>query len=105
VTGVQTCALPIFWLYDGMDGVIHQIPLTNFYNELMLHANIRDPKIALNAKRLFTDLRDYTDTDLVRAFASYNKLRTRVALDDGIQIPVGKKRSLWSALRSQFLKT
>jgi hypothetical protein len=41
----------------------------------------------------------------VRAFASYNKLRTRVALDDGIQIPVGKKRSLWSALRSHILKT
>ncbi|HTP12296.1 MAG TPA: hypothetical protein VMM37_01660 [Bacteroidota bacterium] len=93
------------WLHDGNDGVNHLIPLTNFYNELMLHTNTRDPKIALNARLLFTHLRTYTDADLVRAFASYNKLKSRIFLDEGIQFPAASKRSLWSSLRSRIMKS
>ncbi len=93
------------WLYDGMVGVNHPIPLTNFYNELMLHTNIRDPKIALNAKRLFTDLRDYSDADLTKAFVSYNNLRTKVFLEDALQMPSGKKPSFLRRLRSRIVKS
>ncbi|MDE3057423.1 MAG: hypothetical protein KGJ59_05655, partial [Bacteroidota bacterium] len=35
------------WIYDGSDGVVHLIPVTNFYNELMMHKRVRDPEIAL----------------------------------------------------------
>ncbi len=93
------------WLYDGTERVNLPIPLTNFYNELMLHTNIRDPRIALHARRLFTDLRDYTDADLVRAFASYNKLKLRIILGEEIQLPAVVKRSVWSSLRSRILKS
>jgi hypothetical protein len=72
------------WFYEEESGVIHLIPVTNYYNELMLHKNIRDPKIALNAKLFFTDLANYTDADLRHAFATYNKLMPKVQLTQEI---------------------
>lgn len=78
------------WLYDEQRGVNLPIPVSNFYNELMLHKNIRDPKIALDAKRLFLHLSEFSDTDLQRAFRSYNKIRTKVALEG--EIVVEEKR-------------
>lgn len=66
------------WVYDEENQVNHLIPVTNFYNELMMHNNIRDPKIALDSTRLFTDLVKYTDADLTYAFLTYNKLKTKV---------------------------
>lgn len=66
------------WVYDEDTQVNHLIPVTNFYNELMLHKNIRDPKIALDSARFFTDLAKYTDADLTYAFLTYNKLKTKV---------------------------
>lgn len=68
------------WVYDEQTGINHPVPVSNFYNELMLHKNIRDPKVALDAKRLFQELSSYRDADLAHAFRSYNKLRTKVAL-------------------------
>lgn len=78
------------WLYDEQSGMNLPIPVSNFYNELMLHKNIRDPKIALDAKRLFLHLSEFSDTDLQRAFRSYNKIRTKVALQG--EIVVEEKR-------------
>ncbi len=91
------------WLYDGTTGVNHPIPLTNFYNELMLHTNTRDPKIALDAKRLFTNLRVYSDADLARAFESSNKLKAKVLLDESIEIPTDTKPALWKRLRARII--
>jgi len=67
-------------LHDGNSGMIHLIPITSFYNELMLHKNIRDPKIALNARLLFQNLPSYSDDDLRSSFISYNKLKPRVSI-------------------------
>jgi len=61
--------------------------VTNFYNELMLQKNVRDPGVALNSKRLFTDLGSFADVEILRAFASYNKVRTKVELESSIIIP------------------
>lgn len=66
------------WVFDTETQVNHLIPVTNFYNELMLHKNIRDPKVALDSKLLFTNLIKYTDAELTYAFLTYNKLKTRV---------------------------
>jgi hypothetical protein len=75
------------WVYEEASGVNHPIPVTNFYNELMLQKNVRDPGVALDSKRLFTDLDSFTDAELLRAFVSYNKLRTKVTLQTSILIP------------------
>lgn len=77
------------WVHDASDGVNRLIPATNFYNELMLHKNIRDPKIALDSKRLFTELVSYSDDDLTYAFLTYNKLRAKVHVE-GIVEPDNK---------------
>jgi hypothetical protein len=82
------------WVYDGSDGVNHPIPVTNFYNELMLHRNIRDPKVALDPQRLFHDLPMFSDHDLITAFQSYNKIRTKVAMEGELHVEEPKRRFL-----------
>ncbi len=79
------------WLYDDETGINHPVPVTNFYNELMLHKNIRDPEIALNSKRLFQHLREFSDQDLALAFRSYNQIRTKVLLHAPLMPPLGRK--------------
>ena len=74
-------------LHDSSTGMVHLIPITSFYNELMLHKNIRDPKTALNAKLLFQNLHAYSDEDLRSAFVSYNRLKHRVLLVDALPVP------------------
>ena len=66
------------WLYDGESGMNILIPMTNFYNELMLHKNIRDPNIALVSHNFFTHLDKYSDDDLRGAFIAYNNLKRKV---------------------------
>jgi hypothetical protein len=68
-------------LHDDSTGMVHLIPVTNFYNELMLHKQIRTPEIALNASRLFSDLDWYSEEDLRAAFIAYNKLKRRVKME------------------------
>ena len=91
------------WVYDEVTGVNHLIPLTNYYNELMLHANVRDPKVALNSKRLFTDLQNHSDATLSRAFASYNKLKTKIAFEDQLQIAGERRLTFFQKLRTRLL--
>jgi hypothetical protein len=69
------------WVHDGASLVNRLIPVTNFYNEIMLQKNIRDPKIALESRRLFSDLGSFTDADLSRAFQTYNALKSRVHIE------------------------
>lgn len=68
------------WVHDAMTGMNHLIPITNFYNDLMVVKGIRDPKIALNTHLFFADLDKYSDADLRDAFVSYNRVRKKVDL-------------------------
>ena len=65
------------WLYEFDSGINYLIPLSNFYNQLMIQKNIRDPKIALKPNLLFGESNgkhsDYTDIELRNAFIGYNK--------------------------------
>lgn len=65
------------WLYEFETGINHLIPLSNFYNQLMIQKNIRDPKIALKPNLFFGNgtgkHSDYTDIDLRNTFLTYNK--------------------------------
>ena len=92
------------WVYNEATGVNHPVPLTNFYNELMLQGNVRDPAIALNPRRFFSEMEQYSDTTLSMAFASYNKLKTKIGFEDPIQITLGPKQSLFQKLRARIMK-
>lgn len=62
----------VLWLHDSLDGTSTLMPVTNFYNELMLLKGIRDPQIALDHKRLFAHPDEFTDVDLRQSFIRYN---------------------------------
>ncbi|HET7152282.1 MAG TPA: hypothetical protein VFJ29_00820, partial [Candidatus Kapabacteria bacterium] len=64
--------------HSPIDGTNHLIPVTNFYNELMIFKQIRDPKVALDHKNLFTYLTQFTDAELIGAFKHYNVLYKKV---------------------------
>ncbi len=69
------------WLHDSKNGVNFLLPVTNFYNYLMITKNIRDSKIILNNKLLFEDLNNFTDAELISAFISYNKYFRKFNID------------------------
>lgn len=92
------------WVYDAETQVNHLIPVTNFYNELMLHKNIRDSKIALDSKRLFVDLAKYTDPELTYAFLTYNKLKSKVEVRGILTADRREKKSFVRRLQSLIPK-
>ncbi len=79
------------WVYDARSGVNALIPVTGFYNELMLHAGVHDPTIALDPKRLFELPGARTDAELIRAFSLYNKIRNKVVLRGDVVIVRDRK--------------
>ncbi|MBX2991187.1 MAG: hypothetical protein KF749_08465 [Bacteroidetes bacterium] len=68
------------WLHDAVTLMNHLIPITNFYNELMLHKGIRDPNVALNSNLLFEHAESHSDADMQAAFIAYNRLKKRVEI-------------------------
>ena len=68
------------WIHEGAGGIVRPIPITNYYNELMICRGIRDPRIALAPSLLWKDLASFPDEDLIRAFVAYNALRRHVPL-------------------------
>ena len=69
------------WLHNFENEVNYLLPVTNYYNYLMIVKNIRDPKIILKNKLLFEELNSFTDEELVLAFVSYNKYFRRFKID------------------------
>ena len=92
------------WVYNASDAVNRLIPITNYYNELMLHKNIRDPKIALDSKRLFAELGTFSDNDLSYAFLTYNKLKAKVHLEGAIAVNRTERPTFVQKLRNIFSK-
>ncbi len=88
------------WVYDEATRVNRLIPVTNFYNEIMLHKNIRDPKIALDSKRFFADLAAYTDADLAHAFRTYNALKTKVHVDGVVEPETAERGGILHRLKN-----
>ena len=68
------------WIHVADTGMVVPIPVTNFYNEIMLLKGIRDPAIALNSALLFGEGEVYADHDLRAAFIAYNAARQRVKI-------------------------
>jgi hypothetical protein len=91
-------------VYEDSNQVIRLIPTTNYYNELMLHKNIRDPKRAFDSRRLFTELDTFTDGDLTYAFLTYNKLKTKVYVRGVIEADSRGKVGILETLKKIFSK-
>jgi len=89
------------WVYNAKDEVNYLIPVTNFYNELMLIMDERNPEIALNPNRLFTNLDEYTDEKLGQTFLLYNKYWNRIEVDYSLFSPamVQRKKSFFDFLK------
>ncbi len=91
------------WLHDSTTGMNHLIPITNFYNELMLHKRIRDPKIALNSDLFFDDVEKYSDDELKAAFVAYNRVKKRVKVM--AEESENESKGLKARLRSLFMES
>ncbi len=57
-------------------------------------------EIALESRRLFTDLASFTDADLARAFGTYNVLRAKVHVDGPVQAEQSAPRGLVATLKT-----
>ncbi len=82
------------WIYDGPNAICRPIPVTNYYNELMLLKRIRDPKIALVSSKLFERLADHSDEELASAFAAYNRVKNKLELPAAGAGGSGRRRGL-----------
>ncbi len=91
------------WVHEGTSGMVYLIPITNFYNELMLHKNIRDPKIALQSNKFFENAGVYSDEDLRFAFIAYNKLRPKVTIQN-LTTPNVEQTGMLTALKRFFTR-
>ena len=69
------------WVYNSRSGINHFVPVTNFYNEMILLTEVKDPLVALNPGRLFTNLDEFTDEQLTAGFLTYNRHWKRIELD------------------------
>ncbi len=69
------------WVYNAKSGINHFVPVTNYYNEMMMLINIKDSETALNPGKLFTNLNDFSDEELIQGFLVYNKYWRRIELD------------------------
>lgn len=89
------------WVYIKKTGINHFIPMANLYNEIMRVKGEKDPKIALNVKRIFSNHRDLSDEEIRRGFYSYNRYLKKVDLDFAYSNKAKQKvkRSFFSKLR------
>ena len=68
------------WLHSKYSGVNHLIPVTNYYNSLMLFRNERNTEKVLNPNLFFDNLGTFNDNELASAFIIYNQYMRRKLL-------------------------
>jgi hypothetical protein len=90
------------WVLDGASGIVYPVPVTNFYNELMLRAGIRDPETALDSKRFFAECDRYDDRQLSLAFEAYNRFRTKIEVAGPLTVSGRANGSMMQSLRRLF---
>lgn len=69
------------WMHNINTGVNHLIPVSNFYNQLMMVKDEKKSEIALNPGLFFKTLDSYSDRELISAFITYNKYLRRFEID------------------------
>jgi hypothetical protein len=68
------------WLHELNSGVNHLIPVSNYYNSLMLYRNERNAEKVLNPNLFFNNLGTFNDNELASAFILYNQYMRRKLL-------------------------
>ena len=68
------------WVHESSSGVNHLIPVSNYYNSLMLFKNERNTDKVLNPNLFFDNLGLYNDLELKSALEIYNKYMRRKLL-------------------------
>ena len=61
------------WIYDYNLKTNKFIPITNFYQEILKVAGIRDVKTMTDLNFFFSNLKKFTDTQIREAFINYNR--------------------------------
>lgn len=79
------------WLYEYDSGINYLIPVTNFYNYLMIVKKIRDEKIVLNYSLLFKNPETNSDEEIISAFILYNKYFRRIKNDFSLIKEISRK--------------
>ena len=81
------------WIHDCETEVNHLIPVTNFFNELLMIKKIKKP---MQSKKIFEQLESFTQQELTSAFINYARYMNKFKVDDLLirEIPAKKKRSL-----------
>lgn len=90
------------WLCDELHGMNIPLPVTGYYNELMLQSTIRDPERVLQSRRLFSDLGTFSDVVLMRAFEAYARTRQRIRPEDGLVVREDQSASWVQRLRRRM---
>lgn len=95
----------ILWLHNKLDGMNSIIPISSYYNALMMNKQIQDPNKVLHPTLFFVDVNNYTDSDLIIALNSYNKQQRRfpVNMISDSFLPT-KQKSLISKIKNIFIK-
>ena len=88
------------WIHGRSTGMVHPIPVTSYYNELMIRRRVRDPEIALDSRLFFDGPDTYSDEELRDAFIAYNAIRHRVEIRPRERHST--ERSLRAHVRSLF---
>ncbi len=70
----------VVWLHNAQLRTNTLVPVSNFYNELMIAERIRDPKIVFDHALLFREPERFTDARLIEAFLAYNARYRKVPL-------------------------
>lgn len=86
----------VIWLHNENDRTNTLVPISGFYNELVIAKRIRDPKVALNHRLLFTQAALFNDADIVEAFVRYNVLYRKVNV--GVFDPPPQRQTLLKRL-------
>jgi hypothetical protein len=88
------------WVHNSKSGINHFVPVTNYYNELMILLDNKDPETALEPGRLFTNLDEFSDGQLVDAFLIYNKRWKRIQINPQLVAKdAEKKKSIWGIFK------
>jgi len=69
------------WLHNIISGVNSIIPISNFYNSLMMNKNVRNSKTLSSPKSIFRNLSTFSDNDLSLSLFAYDKYFKRFNLN------------------------
>ncbi len=69
------------WVYDYESGINYLIPVSNFYNHLMIVKGIKKSDAVLKPALLFEELDTFSSGEIISAFLLYNKYMKHIDLD------------------------